>query len=631
MVYFFFQDLQQLRDELKKIWTQFYNGDMHLIAATILTSQCIEIVRQAEAAVHEFYTSVNKESQQTYKDLYGIVCKEESLEITALGEFVFLPTGRILSKIAQHATTEIWPALLPPVRAEYRESRPELLDDPRMKEFEKQDEFTCQVCIDMMADDLLRQSCDDPLGYIFKPEDSAFAAFRELWTKRIVTTRMVFTAQILWDIHNIPSSKGISGLTVMKSAAEKLQSSFKFSERTDGGKTELRIENLPWDDKGHIDLVLRIYKRMKAHLNEPAFFPKSKQALLSLNTPQGQQDQQSQHGQQDDTSTVFEDLFLQVNPLHVKLEELVQQADGPVQPNRDISFLIKANPLYAGTILMDVTSMVELDGINVENCQLSITLISHLYNALDKLGLGDTRWPELEKVIQVHAKPIFADDVPSSPKDFLSRFDYRMADLTHDSRHRREQKRWELRTTSTTQALRAFFESEITLPQLMHTLTSQAEAALHGGNMTSSQKGRHAAKGKGYRRLPLETLSALREHIEAAIPVMEINYIKLTQQCSPLILDIKNRMIAKIDTEQRATFNYKRYDPRKDIRLILEEAYICTEIMNVLDKASKRSPTNLEGLMPTVQRVPIVMECLAAEISRQSLEAQGGLGGGKAE
>lgn len=77
---------------------------------------------------------------------------------------------------------------------------------------------------------------------------------------------------------------------------------------------------------------------------------------------------------------------------------------------------MNSNPLYCGTILLNLAAMTEEAGIALANHHLTILPVAHLYNTLRQLSLTQIRWSEMEKVIEIHTGPIFAGDIPINPK-----------------------------------------------------------------------------------------------------------------------------------------------------------------------------------------------------------------------
>lgn len=197
-IFSLFEDLHRLRVELRIIWKRFHDEQMSLLQVSLLTSAALEIVLQAEADVYEAYSISNKASEHTYKDLAGLIYASDALdrageefvaepsifeilevevkdirkirdmifndrddlamfssskflEIPSFDEFILLPTGRILLRLAAHKPMlELWqwPYSIPTERINYVE-RPELLGDARIQKFLEQDEFLSQIFLDM--------------------------------------------------------------------------------------------------------------------------------------------------------------------------------------------------------------------------------------------------------------------------------------------------------------------------------------------------------------------------------------------------------------------------------------------------------------------------------------------------
>ncbi|KAI1775364.1 hypothetical protein F4818DRAFT_441461 [Hypoxylon cercidicola] len=510
IAYSLFRDRRLLRAEVKRVWMRVDHGNMDLAQATILALACLEMVRQAEIGAYERYDSVEKQSDQTYRDFCSMIG-------TADSDSEFKGTERILSKLAQclkgGISTSLTERYIPRTGAES-------LHDPEMRRFEEQDKFICQVILDMIIDYKRRRACVDKASsdYTLQFEDSVYTTLRELWTTNIVTPTMVFAAQMLWDIHNI-SSKAASGPTVMKSAADKYCNSFDFS-LTYGSAVSMK--GLRTTEKNSV-LIYNIYGFTTKIFDDGASFPRFKQLSLKLST---------------------------LAKLHIE-DGKSRDADDYITTNEENYFLMKANPFYAGTFVIDLGSTVEEAGVELANCHVSIFLVSHLYNLLHQSGLCSIRWTVLERVIELHSKAIFGDKIPLSIEEMVLRFDYR-AGIPHDEKQRIfRPDHWRMQLTPAAQALREFLKSTRTLPQLMSTLDSQAavhEVSPYRGNKIS--KAQQGAKRHQPRHLtPVETLSKLEEHLEAIFPDIEIDYVGLTRQCIRLLSRIREETDAVVPTK----------------------------------------------------------------------------------
>lgn len=170
-----FEDLHTLQGELRRTWKAQLSGDVDLLSATIVTTAAIDLVSRVEKEIHWAHPGVLSPTR-SYQDLALTIFYTESLrqgedpdahidsdkaldlEITPFKEFMYLPTGRTLMKIArmQHIFEKgAYPIPIPPMRFSYI-ARPELLESLRMRKFEEEDETICQLIRDLALQEDLK-------------------------------------------------------------------------------------------------------------------------------------------------------------------------------------------------------------------------------------------------------------------------------------------------------------------------------------------------------------------------------------------------------------------------------------------------------------------------------------------
>ncbi|KAI0387452.1 hypothetical protein F5Y04DRAFT_4615 [Hypomontagnella monticulosa] len=649
IIFSFFEDLHKLRADLKNIWTRFQRGEMTLFRATILTTTCFEIVRQAETQAYESYAAINEASDYTYNDLAAMIYTADSLtrgeqsevrlhdittfhslddllnldtsgpkpspktlEISELDEFVFLPTGRTLSKLAQSRQYILrkydWPPPIPPMGFNYI-IRPELLDDPRMKQLERQDEFLCQFYMDMVFYYQSLNSAGDlgdfatsMMADLFPPfDDAIYSTLQELWTTGNVTTRMVFAAQILWDIHTIcDEGEGHSSLGEMKAAARKYQDMFKFSIDSGNGVVTQDVRWLAKDSS----LISALYSRTSFNLTAPSFPMVKEIAFQNIRSK----------------TRVDHDALRRRLPEQIRSQLRatgIIEAEGQyakhIEPHKDNAFLIRANLLYAGTLIMDVTSMAEEAGVALANHYLSVFSVAHLYNALRKLGVCSVGWPMMERIIELHPGPIFANDIPSLPKDMLSRYMYRLGLSSANNRHYVEKKPFKLQPSRTTQALRKFFNSGQSLPRLMGDLSNLAK------KHELAPRGQDTHQNQGRNLTPRRALAKLDAYIQVVEPDTAIDYVSLTKQCQNLLHRIQTKMTSELGVK----FPKWKFHPDDsfDHGLLLTVLGILNEIVAYAEARQRiggEATSTTADFMQNARRLQIAREHIEAEIRAES-------------
>jgi hypothetical protein len=90
------------------------------------------------------------------------------------------------------------------------------------------------------------------------------------------------------------------------------------------------------------------------------------------------------------------------------------------------NFLTKFNPFMNGALALDLVLKTEEAGVALANHHLSIFATAHLYNALRQLQVIDFQWPAIDRIIDIHIGPIFANSLPTTPDKMQSHFELRV-------------------------------------------------------------------------------------------------------------------------------------------------------------------------------------------------------------
>lgn len=155
-VFYFFEDLRRIRDELKKTWTKYKSGHLDIISATVVTTAAFELVRQTEVDICTAYRKFFRGGVRSFimfaailftskavskGDLPGIPDKIESQKTTSFEEFIFRPTAHTLLKFRQSCEQfkgHRWPIPVVPMRKTYN-VQPELLGTEITRKREEED------------------------------------------------------------------------------------------------------------------------------------------------------------------------------------------------------------------------------------------------------------------------------------------------------------------------------------------------------------------------------------------------------------------------------------------------------------------------------------------------------------
>ena len=513
----------------------------------------------------------------------------ETLELSEFDEFAFLPIGRTLVKLnslRETADQHAWPIPIPVMRVNYV-IRPDLMDEPRMLRYEEQDEFISQMFLDINLYDRIQ----NPLNHssvakrIRLPfDDPLLASFRPLLATDGVTAKMVFAAQILFDIHEIRRmGTAKNGTEILQNAAGHYRNVFKFFHYPDG---TLVTKDVVWHAKD-ANLMATIYCRIEHFTNQAitSFKEFCLRYFRDTRPPSTLQIQDIPPQVREKTKEKLRALGW--TPATEEHERTAKRlgANKIVEPNQDPSFYINENPLFVGMLLLDVASMSEEAGVALANQYAAIFATAHLYNALIQLGICNICWPEMQQIINLHAGPIFAHDIPTNAADMLSRYTYRTGLTTHNRRRFDTKMPWKFQVTPAMQALRAFFSGKESLERVLGELAiqAQAHACQDKSTLPTSQGPARTAAQKRQHHSPLtprHTLQLLESYIAAVLPDVELDYVNLMRRCIALMRQLRTQIAAKlrIKYSSRVTSVDPR-DPCDDGRIFV------FVVLDILDEA----------------------------------------------
>jgi hypothetical protein len=488
----------------------------------------------------------------------------DDLEITPFKEFMYLPGGRTLMRISQqHNMIEKsgWPAPIMPMRFNYI-AKPELLDAPHMKKIQGEDELLCQMFHELALLELVReqedrriqrQSDSDVSINLLPISDDVFTdAMQPVWKHGYITMRSVFAARVHLDI--LDTCRNFNGRQLLHDEGLRQHDDFEFYVDSEGAVD--MCSGFRWLGKDE-RLVMEIYERVTRHMLQP-LYGEFKRGMLAEHDkneaarPQGRKITEedikripSQYIINQTLSTSLKSGVHDDRPdddVETKkpYEQNAKKLDiRPVTPNRDISFYMNKNPLYCGTLILSQTVSTEAAGVALANHHLSIFTVAHLYNALRKMELTDIIWPAMEKIMKLHAGPLFADDIPSTPEEMRARFFFRMGvdrTMTRSSDKKTLAKK-DLSISHSGTLLQFFRTKQQSLDRTIFQLQEDIE-----------QRNLSATKSRKQTPKPLGVLSQrkfigqLEEFAQAAIAETKVSYLDLTKRCSRLMQSISKRL-----------------------------------------------------------------------------------------
>ncbi|KAL8825838.1 MAG: hypothetical protein Q9191_004167 [Dirinaria sp. TL-2023a] len=562
IVFCFFEDLHRIQDLLKATWREYKEGRLDLMTCTMTTNFAFDLVRRAEEDVISqapgllgkprsyeaisaliFYVDSLKGGKAPLNEAQEF---EDQLKITPFDEFVYLSTARILIEFEQLSAMKIaFPQPVPSVRMSYI-SRPDLLELPQVKKWEQEDEFLSQLLMDMsLNDDISKAMIEITKRRKASAQDELSKGFYSLRREGEVSTWIVFAARVLLDIRDIMGkdiSRGYREQVKAGCAAYKtLDLAVEGNNLTPRGvrwkgtKSEHVMELWYmlefWTIKNVFPLMKEKWLAEKAHVIDQ-FQPFSE-------FPPALMEEAKAHYKSKGIETEL--------PPHLanNLEKVGLQ---PIKHATDPNFLRLHNPLASGTMMFDILLGMEHAGTTLANHHQTIFAIAHLYNAARQTDSLEVCWPEMNELIQVHLAELFSGQLSQAPNEFYSRAAIGLGiSAQHFARNKRKVKPRtlkgsEISDSQTSKILEDYIANRKPMASCLHRLEGLIQDAERCSKKPDKRLARKQLK-------PVEVLAQVREWLSKTIPIMSLDYIKLTRICTKLLGTIHRRAREKLGIE----------------------------------------------------------------------------------
>lgn len=581
LTFCFFEDLHRIEEKLKNTWRRCKEGSLDILSATMVTTAAFDLVRRAEEDLHssrvKAFPEVTPDASRRYAEFVAIIfcnnglCKGEDLnedlrslngpKVTQLFEFIYLPTARILSKIAQNRELidlHGWPPQIPQMKTDYMAGA-ELLESAELRQREADDRILSQLIIDLVLLDKMNGLVDrDTKAKIecYPAFDDVFTTtIQDVWKSGKVSATSVFASQVLLNVTRIYKGD-FKGLEILKREGERITKPFRFNvdslEPIDiGGDSQWLQKDEP--------LIKSIWRHLSGHISDSQFMLLKRSFLQSYEEKvkelRSSFDNLGPEGRKAMSSRALANLEMNIRLLSIT-----------IKPHPSLDFVLDHNPLYIGTVLLNLTVLTEKAGVSLANHQLSIFATAHLYNALRQSGLVREPWPEMERVIEKDIGPLFAGDIPTTPEEMYFRLSLRVAGFTSVKEIIRDKKeRWKVRSTPAAETLQGFFNKGSSVERTLDEFDEQIqrrERAFLSAPTTKKTVGRR-------QRTPLQFLTALEEYMPVAFADITVDYIGLTRTCSKLMHSIRSAMRSDLEAEL-ATLQTPdvTYDDRSTVMIV---------------------------------------------------------------
>lgn len=592
VVFCFFEDMHRIQDFLKETWRKYKAGTLDLMTATFTTNVAFELIRRAEddiiATAPDLFSKPRSYEQISllifYADSFSrgddpeARMKSEFLKITPFDAFIYLSTARTLIKFEQLASMKLaYPQPVPECRISYI-SRPDLLELPEVKKWEVEDRRLSQLLMDMTFHDTYRDAMVQVRQQDSLIEDELSIALMKLRKEGEVSVWVVFASRVLLDIQEILGRKAGEAYKKLQDAGAAASTilDLKIDGQviTPGGSGERWIEK---DGK----LIMKINEMLRIWIIDNPF-PTMKKRWLAEKGPNSNQfrsmdelDPETRHFLNQSLRAKGRDV--ETNPPQYILDNAKKIGIRQIEPAIEDSFIYTQNPLYCGTLAFNLAVNMEEAGITLSNHHLVIFAVSHLYNALQQTGILNAQWPDMDRIIKLHIKPLFNGQLPTTPKDFHTRLCLRLGFSMKNFARNQRTSRSIIRTagnrdgpkiagTPTSTIFREYFDGKAAMKDCLYRL----EALIQASEPAESRK-KWAAK----RHLtPLEFLTQVRGWLPRTLPDMQIDYITMTRTCNMLLKRIRSGINEKLEIVHELTNHEDSNNPGFIIMLlaILNEA-----------------------------------------------------------
>ena len=443
--YCFFDDLHLIQEFLQETWRSYKAGKVDLVTATLTTTVGMHLVKEEEERIRalepdlktfgdpyfEFAASSfisEAKKQGSFIPQADYLTSDDLLtDITPFEEFIYLPIARILYSFAdvyeQISPEKIFVYNLHSSQSKYAK-RPEMLELPAMKKFLQDETTLCQMLLSIAVYHVwipkLHQNLGFEVPHSLPIEDPISHGLRLIKAPNGVSLCFVFACRVFFDIQDILGDEVTDSYEKMVATAKFALSEVDYVVLN--GVLGPRERQERWSEEdtrtvfrlwhtADLHVVHNPMMRFKEELRKFDARRVDPQDMTADNYEVAEKIMQSTH------SKSFK--FTDKEPEHW---EAMKKLDvQPINLAEDSFYLFQKNPLYCGTMCFQMVMDLEASGIGLANWQESIFPAAHLYNAGKQPGLLKGIWKELDTAIELYKQNLFADQLPTTPREIYSR------------------------------------------------------------------------------------------------------------------------------------------------------------------------------------------------------------------
>lgn len=562
-VFCFFEDLHRIQDQIRKTWENCESGKITLVAATTVTETAVHMIRRAE---QDLCIAIfpHEPTDDAYQSLAGMMILVDSfnkglnpmeggsgVEVTPFDDFIFLPAARILLKFIQvaamsNAAEVKWPAPIPPLTFNYIHD-PSKVDKPEHKKLQHDDQVLSQVLLDLQLPDKARKystEFKDPnkamAGMVNPPHEDIFLrTLRPVWAEGKVSVTAVVVAQAILDI--LDTCKVPQFYRHLKYAHQHESESFKFKQLPGRG---LSTGDLNWPNSG-TQFLMEAFKLMRCV--EIPGLPMMKTMMLQVSTTP------KMYTWDNAPPQVRAIMDPEMRPPPKISAAIASMNLKFIQPAPADDFALVHNPMYSGSVMLKLLLNYHDAGLSLANHHLSIFATAHLYNALRQLRMlpDTTRWPLMERIMELHKRAIFADLIPTRTRDIADRLSYRL-DVKNKQKRFYEDEKYKLREPSSTQVLRSMLDTEAPSSRVLWQIEHHTEqVAADKMKAPSSVVVKTSKSIQPHRQwVTLEGFfKSLSDAFSQPLDDLSIDYIRLTKHCIRLLDNFRKMWNAELQAQ----------------------------------------------------------------------------------
>lgn len=455
MVFTLFTDLHEIRTAIRSFWERCFKDGADMVVATLLTAQAMAFVERSEertlsvldgsqcqqgATGHEGPQDHALSFPGTYcrllntlrdpTDMQAVLQFEESShkvgdeEAVSMNDLTFNFSARRLFFITRTMNCSFADPLLHQFTKD-----PQALLNSDLKRVLDRDRSLC--CLPFGLTRLgfvpfgeLVEGCPELMRQNWSVmEDPIIRYLTPLWSRHEVNLSGVFAAEVMLDIKELCST--FSGTKPSYHETFNRYMSLLgvqvVAEVTPGVPVMTQTDDSPLlRGSGHDDWREKVHEIMKKILNMLPMPVKFSDAHVTKEPQLKDRDVDCLH---------CLSLYTRLEPATIRHTSAELERYGLIERIRlsaDTSYVYENYPIFVPNREAFMQTLTESVAIEVLNINKHVVgAMAHLYNASRQLGIGNLRWPAMDRAIELHKVALFVGDLPATPAAMLKTFTHR--------------------------------------------------------------------------------------------------------------------------------------------------------------------------------------------------------------